>query len=969
MISYEEFLPYYPDINENFFQQKILNKKEFYDLKLDSEIETISKGDFLNHQKMIQRFLSDKTIYDELLLYHGVGTGKTGVAFSVTENLIDSGSFSKIFVLTKNPELLDALMGQLVDRFSKRYVLTQKDRADNSKKLRKMRKMTSDFYTFRTFQTFTNELSSTPDDILRSKYNNTIFIMDEVHNIKPDEDAKIYKQFWRLFHSVRNRKILLMTGTPMRNDVYDIAYIMNLILPEDKQLPVGKSFNDKYIVGDNIYNEPSLKSYFKGRISILLSSDKTGVNVIYMGNFFTPPNIEKFKMYSTMMSEFQTKHYLEAYTKDTGVENSIYSNSRQAALFVFPDGSYGQEGFDKYIEKNGQLKNELKIEIDNVEKLKKYSCKYASIIENILDPRNNNKKIYIYCSIVNGSGINLLTKILRIYGFTHARGNEKNTGNRFISLTSETPNIGNLLKYYNSKENMRGDYCRIVIGSRKISEGFTFKDVQIIHIATMHWNETEIQQAKARAIRYKAYDNLQRRGIVPQVRIFQHASLPLKNVSKSIDVQMMNISKNKDILIRKMDRVIKEISFDCPLVYERNYRNYQPGSSECDYQQCEYKCDDSYFEPTEVDLSTYQLYYFSDGDIINGIRNLFSNYFSLRLETIQDLLSVDYFQLVKTLYTLIYNNVPIVNKYGVRCYLREHDNIYYIVDNIILANNHSEMNIYTEQPFYTKSKTLSEVIQERGYIHNLQNIRNISESKSEEDVKKYLLNLPLNIQEIFLETALEIKYIQRRETNIINWIENIYREFITISENPRDNYILKVTLLETNIRCLSKNERIFTNCIDTTITSEQNLEQVETLENLETNPYGFYGIIEEDRFCIKDVRDADLPTDKRKMKTGANCLQVQFNKDKLAEVCIHLGIPIPEGSRPNSNNIRNELLRTKAGKKLLERWNDWTDEQLSLGYYWISLSKIEICGIIKDWFAQHGLLIQGKCGKAGKLKE
>jgi hypothetical protein len=105
------------------------------------------------------------------------------------------------------------------------------------------------------------------------------------------------------------------------------------------------------------------------------------------------------------------------------------------------------------------------------------------------------------------------------------------------------------------------------------------------------------------------------------------------------------------------------------------------------------------------------------------------------------------------------------------------------------------------------------------------------------------------------------------------------------------------------------------------------------------------------------------------MKTGANCLQVQFNKDKLAEVCIHLGIPIPEGNRTNSSNIRNELLRTKAGKKLLERWNDWTDEQLSLGYYWISLSKIEICGIIKDWFAQHGLLIQGKCGKAGKLKE
>ncbi len=37
------------------------------------------------------------------------------------------------------------------------------------------------------------------------------------------------------------------------------------------------------------------------------------------------------------------------------VERGIYNNSRQASRFVFPDGTYGAEGFQNYIiEKRGR---------------------------------------------------------------------------------------------------------------------------------------------------------------------------------------------------------------------------------------------------------------------------------------------------------------------------------------------------------------------------------------------------------------------------------------------------------------------------------------------------------------------------------------------------------------------------------------------------------------------------------------
>ena len=49
------------------------------------------------------------------------------------------------------------------------------------------------------------------------------------------------------------------------------------------------------------------------------------------------------------MSEFQSVHYNEAYKKDVGPEKQgIWINSREASLFVYPDGSYGKTGFKKY---------------------------------------------------------------------------------------------------------------------------------------------------------------------------------------------------------------------------------------------------------------------------------------------------------------------------------------------------------------------------------------------------------------------------------------------------------------------------------------------------------------------------------------------------------------------------------------------------------------------------------------------
>lgn len=59
---------------------------------------------------------------------------------------------------------------------------------------------------------------------------------------KATSSLNIYKQFHRFLHVVKDCKILLMSGTPMKDGVEEIASVMNLILPLNKQLITGDDF-------------------------------------------------------------------------------------------------------------------------------------------------------------------------------------------------------------------------------------------------------------------------------------------------------------------------------------------------------------------------------------------------------------------------------------------------------------------------------------------------------------------------------------------------------------------------------------------------------------------------------------------------------------------------------------------------------------------------------------------------------
>ena len=88
----------YPDLNDPLFNLKIAEKKEFNDTQYDGKIKIINEeaeklcnADFelSPHQQFVKNFLSFQTPYNSLLLYHGLGSGKTCSAIGVAEEMRD----------------------------------------------------------------------------------------------------------------------------------------------------------------------------------------------------------------------------------------------------------------------------------------------------------------------------------------------------------------------------------------------------------------------------------------------------------------------------------------------------------------------------------------------------------------------------------------------------------------------------------------------------------------------------------------------------------------------------------------------------------------------------------------------------------------------------------------------------------------------------------------------------------------
>nr|PNR60060.1 hypothetical protein PHYPA_002853 [Physcomitrium patens] len=266
----EEFIPSYPVVSDNSFVDNLWKKKEFY------ETRKINKSRLYPHQEFVRRFMSPQTPYNNLLLFHNVGSGKTFTSIAVVES--HKSCKRRALVLVRG-----------------------RTSADNFKdQIRKWLGGEVKDYEIKRYISFANKLKRLDDNQVMSSFSNRIMIMDELHNLKhsmSDLDAEIvYGQMWRLSHLTRNCKILLLSATPMIDKAEEILSILNLILDVDHQ------FDTSFFP-----TEDDFRRSIMGRISYL-NSNQDMAKVIEEGVTLEDCSV---KVVPSCMKGYQ----LEAYKK------------------------------------------------------------------------------------------------------------------------------------------------------------------------------------------------------------------------------------------------------------------------------------------------------------------------------------------------------------------------------------------------------------------------------------------------------------------------------------------------------------------------------------------------------------------------------------------------------------------------------------------------------------------------------
>jgi hypothetical protein len=302
-IEDESFL--YPTLDDPEFNIKIAEKREFADTTYDGKVYDSMKKikEYANkmcnadfelspHQLFVRNFLSIQTPYNSLLLYHGLGTGKTCSAITICEEMRDylvniGMSSAKKIIIVASPnvqqnfklQLFDSRKLKLIDgvwnirsctgnKYLKEINPMNMKGMDEEKVVKEIKKIIKNSYMFLGYDQFASliQKTSTIDDGIEDKvqryklmnqklkvvFGNSLIVIDEFHNIRNTSDnstnravANELQKLVKFGPSLLTR-LLLLSGTPMYNSYREIIWLLNIMRLNDGRATINYRdvFND-----------------------------------------------------------------------------------------------------------------------------------------------------------------------------------------------------------------------------------------------------------------------------------------------------------------------------------------------------------------------------------------------------------------------------------------------------------------------------------------------------------------------------------------------------------------------------------------------------------------------------------------------------------------------------------------------------------------------------------------------------
>jgi hypothetical protein len=1083
-------------------------------------LSCIDKIEYIEYKGWVYDFQIEKIhnyIANDIICHNTCSS--SFVAEGLKNTLVNGKPRKRALILVKNHDLLRNFeediakvctkgvydTGLTQEQIEKELLVTRSEHSTTKKEqlehLRRVRisKSIRKTYEIWTWEVFLKYISKRSREWIKNVYSNRVIIIDEAHNFsvskiadfdetpeerkkrlekkeKRDEKRKekgqkimadtgeTYRKIYNFLHLVENTRVLLLSGTPIWDQTSEIASLMNLILPKEERLEMGKDFIEKYFENNELTKEGEkiLKEKFRGRVSYLRPMTSTQRDEIGVTN----PWLEHIKVYPDAMHPFQYTSAQEKFKpiedKPLTSDHAFLHNARETANIALP--AYDDNlkivpnktgKFSDYVTKVGKSytltprpvneKNALKRKkqqklVEELRKnLKKYSSKVASILQKIRENPNELVFIYIDNFIMGPGGGMMLALILDILldkdgnkEFSWAKSavdirRPSQSVKRFAILSSlegtirDPPEIEKFLDSFNRPDNKYAERCQIIIGSQKIGEGITIKNVRQVHILVPHWNIPKIEQALGRVYRVGSHDALPENE--RKLDVYRHiavkGALPnpnnkknLYNIGKgfpenygfyddeTIDVHVYRIAERKEYRNVQIQRLLKEVAWDCPLNYKRNVLDIDSsGTKPCDYQECNYECEGffpssksgkvwSYDIPeNKIKRDTYNLLYSQKevNSISDQIMELFHIYFSLSLERIIILLNLENKSIPLLLFALddiISSRRLIHNRYGFSSYLKEENDIYFL-DNHVGKYRYADSS-YTRYPIITEITSLKDIAE----------ISQLSEDKAQviefcknadvelfdqlnENTRIILLEYLYHLKHSEKEGKLKLNVAEKNVINSLNRKKYLERKFYTMSNGNivHTLYDKSVAIEVTgNKKIYDKDTGKWFYLIDPVIEKKyvEEIKEILTkkIDIWKENPYDVVG------FSIAD--DPKLRILKNeKGYTGRVCTTLQ--KKDILSIAFRIDLISNDYVKNvHKNKDRDEIIDLIKGNPFYQLYKNYketlttgrklknksleslNDDQLGRLLTLFILSNPDLCKELKKWFTENDLFYFNK---------
>lgn len=544
----------YPNIKDDNFYDKI--NKTFNDYKIKKKNKTYDDYCFPKKytlqlpQQFVSNFINPNTPYMDLLVYHRIGSGKTCAAIQIGEKF----KKQKRIIVVLPASLRGNFRNELRSPCAGTSYITELERKElanldpkNSKYDEIMDKSDERIDRYYEIYSYNKFVELIDEGSLNLK--NALLIIDEIQNMISEQGTYYWALHTAIKKAPKDLRIILLSATPMFDKPSELALTLNLLrLP--KPMPTGKEFYRHFVrttkksdgtTHYNIKNIDQFKSLIKGYISYFKGAP----------SFVFPKTTIKYVRCE--MSDFQFNVYkkVSAYeeTYEEELTNDFYIGSRMVSNIVFPNKTLDTEGLNM-LTHNMIRKN-----------LRKYSCKFAEIIERIERTRG---KIFVYSNFKEFGGVQSFVRCLEAYGYKNY--SKHDVGKKRYSVWSgdEGEAIKNKIRTaFNKKNNINGSKIKIFIGTRAVKEGISLLNVRQAHIIDGSWNTSMHEQIMGRVSRYCSHKDLPEEQRKVTIN-FYLATDPNEKI-ETVDEYMKKLAEDKGKLIKKFEQAVIESSIDCDL--------------------------------------------------------------------------------------------------------------------------------------------------------------------------------------------------------------------------------------------------------------------------------------------------------------------------------------------------------------------------------------------------------------------